>query len=209
MENRLKMNKKNRRFPKFQDSDELICSIISKRVFKKKFNKTLPVDYGIQTCLEFADKFVTTDNPRMCHTGVNHVEGGWPKDVNQLDQEQTNRYRMKQEKDEAYIVQMKGLMKSCEHAVLQNNAINLYDTYFDGLESPNFKQDYTTKTMNIYRDHTNVGKFFSIDFLSLLSICYPFFSVELKELYGHQIILIILLVLIAVSFNCILYYQSI
>lgn len=35
--------------------------------------------------------------------GVNHVEGGWPKDVNPLELEQTIRFQKKVEKDENYI----------------------------------------------------------------------------------------------------------
>lgn len=35
--------------------------------------------------------------------GINHVEGGWPKDVNPLELEQTIRFRKKVEKDENYI----------------------------------------------------------------------------------------------------------
>lgn len=35
--------------------------------------------------------------------GVNHVEGGWPKDVNPEEMEQTIRYRKKVEKDEYYV----------------------------------------------------------------------------------------------------------
>lgn len=36
-------------------------------------------------------------------SGVNHVEGGWPKDINMADPEATQRYRRKIEKDDAYI----------------------------------------------------------------------------------------------------------
>jgi dynein intermediate chain 2 len=35
--------------------------------------------------------------------GMNHLEGGWPKDVNPSEVEQTIRYRKKVEKDERYI----------------------------------------------------------------------------------------------------------
>ena len=35
--------------------------------------------------------------------GINHVEGGWPKDVNPAEVEQTIRYRKKVEKDEIYM----------------------------------------------------------------------------------------------------------
>lgn len=36
-------------------------------------------------------------------SGINHVEGGWPKDINMNDPEATQRYRRKIEKDDAYI----------------------------------------------------------------------------------------------------------
>lgn len=39
----------------------------------------------------------------MENCGINHVEGGWPKDVNPQELEQTIRFRKKVEKDENYI----------------------------------------------------------------------------------------------------------
>jgi len=34
---------------------------------------------------------------------MNHSEGGWPKDINPAEVEQTIRFRKKMEKDEVYI----------------------------------------------------------------------------------------------------------
>lgn len=34
---------------------------------------------------------------------MNHLEGGWPKDINPQEMEQTIRFRKKVEKDEGYI----------------------------------------------------------------------------------------------------------
>ena len=49
--------------------------------------------------------------------GINHVEGGWPKDVNPAEVEQTIRYRKKVEKDEIYMntIQQLGNVSSCMH----------------------------------------------------------------------------------------------
>lgn len=41
---------------------------------------------------------------------MRHVEGGWPKDINTNDLEQTVRYRRKIEKDELYIHTMLQLL---------------------------------------------------------------------------------------------------
>jgi len=41
--------------------------------------------------------------------GINHTEGGWPKDVNHLEVEQVVRYRKKMEKDVSYVNVIAGL----------------------------------------------------------------------------------------------------
>lgn len=40
---------------------------------------------------------------------MNHAEGGWPKDINPAEVEQTIRYRKKVEKDEHYIATIQRL----------------------------------------------------------------------------------------------------
>lgn len=35
--------------------------------------------------------------------GINHTEGGWPKDISPHEMEQTIRFRKKVEKDESYV----------------------------------------------------------------------------------------------------------
>jgi dynein intermediate chain 2 len=36
------------------------------------------------------------------HRGINHVEGGWPKDVNPLEPDHTSRFRKKTEKEDGF-----------------------------------------------------------------------------------------------------------
>jgi hypothetical protein len=45
----------------------------------------------------------------MANKGIQHLEGGWPKDVDSSDVEHTLRYRRKVEKDEDYARVVKGL----------------------------------------------------------------------------------------------------
>uniref|UniRef100_A0A8C8CLY3 Dynein intermediate chain 3, ciliary n=1 Tax=Oncorhynchus tshawytscha TaxID=74940 RepID=A0A8C8CLY3_ONCTS len=65
---------------------------------------------------------------------INHVEGGWPKDVNPQEMEQTVRFRKKVEKDKHYFSTMMQLGSNMEHSIKQNNAINIYQEYFEGEE---------------------------------------------------------------------------
>lgn len=55
---------------------------------------------------------------KYTQSGANHAEGGWPKDVNILDIEATQRYRRKIEKDDGYI--------HCVMALTDVNILFLY-----------------------------------------------------------------------------------
>ena len=58
---------------------------------------------------------------------MNHLEGGWPKDIDYTEKEQTARYRKKVEKDEEYLRQIKALSDEVEGSLMQNNAIDIYE----------------------------------------------------------------------------------
>lgn len=52
---------------------------------------------------------VNTERFETDTRGINHVEGGWPKDVNPQEVEQVLRFRKKVEKDEMYITTIQQL----------------------------------------------------------------------------------------------------
>ena len=57
--------------------------------------------------------------------GINHVEGGWPKDVNPAEVEQTIRYRKKVEKDEIYMNTIQQLGNVSINTVICNTVQSL------------------------------------------------------------------------------------
>lgn len=63
---------------------------------------------------------------------MNHVEGGWPKEVDYTEAEQVIRFRKKIEKDEDYIKCVVRLGAVVEDLIKQNNAIDIYEEYFAG-----------------------------------------------------------------------------
>ncbi|OBS71165.1 hypothetical protein A6R68_00289 [Neotoma lepida] len=86
-----------------------------------------PVDTGIQCSASMSEHEANTERFEMENCGVNHVEGGWPKDVNPQELEQTIRFRKKVEKDENYINAVMQLGSIMEHCIKQNNAIDIYE----------------------------------------------------------------------------------
>ncbi|CRK99103.1 CLUMA_CG012037, isoform A [Clunio marinus] len=160
----------------FEDYDSLVISIPNRKgIYKKVYKKAGSVEIGVQNSFDISESVATTDNPTFSHVGINHVEGGWPRDICRFNEEQTIRYCKKQENDYRYLVQMKTMIKTCEHAIFQNNSINLYETYFDDLETINLKEGYSLKVLNTYRNGTKHGVkkiVWTLDEPTYLACCY-------------------------------------
>ncbi|XP_030372957.1 dynein intermediate chain 3, ciliary isoform X1 [Scaptodrosophila lebanonensis] len=136
----------------FEDKDDVVFSENSNPEMVKNFILKNPVDrvtqYAGQTSLSVAN----TERATYKSTGITHNEGGWPKDINMQDPEQTVRYKRKIEKDENYITQVMNLTKPMEHYIYQNNAVNIYENYFENLDPAPLPEPCKSRTVNVYRD---------------------------------------------------------
>eukprot|EP00887_Chlorella_sp_A99_P007769 scaffold20.g7769.t1 len=83
---------------------------------------------------------------------MNHVEGGWPKEVDHTEAEQVIRYRKKVEKDEDYIKCVARLGGVVEELIKQNNAIDIYQEYFEDLPPQHLSEPPSCKTVTVLRD---------------------------------------------------------
>ncbi|XP_012269185.3 dynein intermediate chain 3, ciliary isoform X2 [Athalia rosae] len=111
-----------------------------------------PISQGTQCSKIFSEHEVNTTTATYKEGGMHHVEGGWPKDVNTHDLEQTVRYRRKIEKDELYIHTMLQLLPPMEHYILQNNSCDIYEQYFCDTDAVALVQKTFSRTVNVYRD---------------------------------------------------------
>lgn len=113
-----------------------------------------PVHRGTLCAPVQAEHSLNTMRAEYTTNGMNHVEGGWPKDVNTADEEQTKRYRRKIEKDEGFYHTMMQLFKNMENQILQNNAINIYQQYFSDVEPTPLVERSSARTVNVYQDQS-------------------------------------------------------
>ncbi|XP_042822751.1 dynein axonemal intermediate chain 2 isoform X1 [Panthera tigris] len=132
---------------------ELNINIPPNPELAEQFVERNPVDTGIQCSTSMSEHEVNTERFEMETRGINHVEGGWPKDVNPLELEQTIRFRKKVEKDENYINAITQLGSIMEHCIKQNNAIDIYQEYFDDEDAVEVTDEApSAKTINVLRD---------------------------------------------------------
>uniref|UniRef100_A0AAR2JBL9 Dynein, axonemal, intermediate chain 2b n=2 Tax=Pygocentrus nattereri TaxID=42514 RepID=A0AAR2JBL9_PYGNA len=118
-----------------------------------------PCDVPIQCTQEMSEHEVNTERIEYETCGINHVEGGWPKDINPQEMEQTIRFRKKVEKDENYVNTIMQLGSHMEHCIRQNNAIDIYQEYFEEEEVVEETEEQpSAKTINVFRDPNEVKR---------------------------------------------------
>ncbi|KAJ8729777.1 hypothetical protein PYW08_001358 [Mythimna loreyi] len=110
-----------------------------------------PVHTITQNTPNYSHCEINTIRAEFTNSGANHAEGGWPEGVNVNDPEATQRYRRKVEKDDGYIHCVMSLAPGLERLVLQNNAIEMYQTYYIELVNMPEVEHNSCRTVNVYR----------------------------------------------------------
>ena len=72
---------------------------------------------SIQVSADCSLHEINTFRAEYLSQGMNHFEGGWPKDINPAENDQTSRFRKKIEKDDGYINSVLSLCQVCNSLV--------------------------------------------------------------------------------------------
>ncbi|XP_077593619.1 dynein axonemal intermediate chain 2-like isoform X5 [Stigmatopora nigra] len=143
----------------FSDRQELLVDVPPNPKLASQFVIKETRDLGVQGCWEMSEHEVNTKRFEYDNQGINHVEGGWPKDINHLEMEQTIRFRKKVEKDEIYMNSVMVLGTVIGQCVGQNNAVDIYQEYFRDEDMLDEVQEApSVKVANVYRDPHHVKR---------------------------------------------------
>ncbi|XP_077593361.1 dynein axonemal intermediate chain 2 [Stigmatopora nigra] len=121
--------------------------------------------HALQCSWDMSEHQVNTERFESESRGINHGEGGWPKDINPQEMEQTIRFRKKVEKEESYlnsIVQLGDVIGRC---VGQNTAVDIYQKYFEEQDQGDeIQEPPSAKTINVFREPNQFKR--TVSFLS-------------------------------------------
>uniref|UniRef100_A0A3Q3GGK1 Dynein axonemal intermediate chain 2 n=1 Tax=Labrus bergylta TaxID=56723 RepID=A0A3Q3GGK1_9LABR len=132
---------------------ELLVDVPPDPSLAQHFIQKKPRDQALQACLDMSEHQVNTKRFESESRGINHVEGGWPKDINPHEMEQTIRFRKKVEKDELYVTSVVQLGQGMEHCIRQNNAVDIYQEYLEEEEEEEEENQVApsiASTQNVY-----------------------------------------------------------
>ncbi|XP_060933496.1 dynein axonemal intermediate chain 2 [Limanda limanda] len=138
---------------------ELLVDVLPDPGLGQEFILKTPREQAQQVGCDMSEHQVNTERFESNSCGINHVEGGWPKDVNPEEMEQTIRFRKKVEKDEGYSNSVLQLASVMEHCIRQNNAVDIYQEYLeDEEEEEDIQEPPSAKTINVLRDPNEVKR---------------------------------------------------
>ena len=104
---------------------------------------------GIDATKKYSIHSVNTIKIEYANKQILHKEGGWPREIDYLDNEQTTRYKKKIEKDEAFVKIVSELGKDCEKNIMLNNALNIYER--DTVDNTSYTE-YEMEQVLTFRD---------------------------------------------------------
>ncbi|XP_046959677.1 dynein axonemal intermediate chain 2-like [Vanessa cardui] len=113
----------------------MLDSIDPNKHHQKLYCLRNPTSNESQTVIKLSEHYVNTKKIVLHDQGVNHVEGGWPKDIHYLDEDATFRHRRRFERDDSYVSAILNSYDGLKHLIDQNNGIGMYNMYFKEMHS--------------------------------------------------------------------------
>ncbi|XP_016985117.1 dynein intermediate chain 3, ciliary [Drosophila rhopaloa] len=157
-QNQFIYSRERRRFGRqcrFQDRNELMVSVHPSGRQRLKYIMRNPSVQGTQLSRQMALTIMETENVTLDHHGMYHYEGGWPKEVNSLDEEQTLRHRKKVEREDSWGEQVLGIIRSTMTVAEQNNTVNIYQNFFADLPlelGHDLRMRFRARVLNVFHD---------------------------------------------------------
>ncbi|XP_026488474.1 dynein intermediate chain 3, ciliary-like [Vanessa tameamea] len=130
----------------------MLDSIDPNKLDQKQYCLRNPTSNESQTVIKLSEHYVNTKKIVLRDQGVNHVEGGWPKDINFQDEEATSRHRRRFERDDSYVSAILNSYDGLKHLIEQNNAIEMYNMYFKEINSEEPVEKYFVRKSIVFND---------------------------------------------------------
>lgn len=137
----------------FSDSSLETQDVPPDEEVRAAFLERNPCSIDVECIPDLSEHEVNTDVVAYRSIGMLHQEGGWPKDVDITEPEHKIRYVKRTEKNEEYVNAVKRLAGDVDHAIKQNNAIDIYEEYFSGSYTDHSSEPPSTKTINVFKDY--------------------------------------------------------
>lgn len=131
---------------------EMLDSIMPEKKDQKLYGLRNPVHREAQATMPQSEHDANTKHVEFDEQGINHIEGGWPREVHYNSEELVARHRRRVMHEDNYVHTVLSAAPVMEHYVDQNNAIDMYQTYFADMHPQEPVEQYHVRISNVFRD---------------------------------------------------------
>ena len=131
---------------------KIIASLQPDPTLKQKFTDVNPFTLQTQTAVTYSSHIVNTEVTQTSNEEIVHLEGSWPQGIDPTNAPSCKQQRLKAEKREGFVKQLKDLSIIAEKTVKLNNSINLHSDHFPPSEVGSNISDPSIRTVSILRD---------------------------------------------------------
>jgi dynein intermediate chain 2 len=137
----------------FDDTDpKMLGTIEISSEYYEQYCTMNPVNCRLDNIPDMGEHSVNTKRIPIQSRGQLHVEGGWPKEIDYSENQDTAKWRKRLDKDPAFTTAVRSLCQDVTHFLLQNSTIDMFEDYFAG-ENPTHQQTtMSTSTVAVFKD---------------------------------------------------------
>ncbi|CAE8709077.1 unnamed protein product [Polarella glacialis] len=142
-----------RRYCNFDDVEpKIIGQIETVAECGNMFVEQTILNLVLDNICDFSEHSVNTARVQTKSRVMIHTEGGWPKEVDYSEAQDTLKWRKRLEKDPVFVSACRALTKQTVMCLEQNNTIDLFEHYFQLEEPDHLPENLTMKTVAIFKD---------------------------------------------------------
>lgn len=132
---------------------QMLDSILPNKEEQKQYVLRNPVHREVQAVSPQSQHDANTKQLVIRERGINHAEGGWPRDVQWENEEHVHRYVRRLIHEDHYISAVANVSGALTHCMNQNNAIDMYTIYYSNFLPQEPVEKYCIRTANTFRDN--------------------------------------------------------
>jgi len=137
----------------FDDTDPKMLGTVETNAEKYESYVTKnPANYMFTNVCDMAEHGVNTKRIPVNNRGQLHAEGGWPKEIEYSEAQETNKWRRRLDKDPAFTTVCRGLCQDVTTYLDQNRTIDMFEDYFQGENVSHQMQTMHASTVAVFKD---------------------------------------------------------
>jgi len=141
------------RYCNFDDVEPKIIGEIQEDLLRgDMYIEQTVVNVTLDNITRYSEHSVNTARVQMKSRAMIHVEGGWPKEVDATEAQETLKWRKRLEKDPNFVNSVRQLCKNSIVCLEQNNTIDLFEHYFHCEEPEHLPENLSMKTIALFKD---------------------------------------------------------